>query len=419
MRLLAAWRMLGALVALSLLSACAPAASSPTTAPAKPAEAAKPAAPAPAAAASPAAAPAAAASPAVAAKPASSGANPWELPGAGLIKGPFEGEAKTLNGAGATFPAALYSKWFNEYQKLGGVSVNYQSIGSGGGIKSITDGTVDFGATDGPMTDEQLKSARGEVLHIPMALGAVVPTYNIPEIDGKDPLKLSADTLAGIFLGDISKWDDPKLKADNPTLTLPSKDIVTVHRSDGSGTTYIWVDYLSTVSPKWKSSVGTATSVNWPGGVGGKGNEGVAGEVKQNPYTIGYVELIYAVQNKLGVAQVKNQSGTFITPTLDSVTAAAAGVADTIQPDLRASIVDAKGETAYPISGFTWLLVYKDMQELPKAQAVTRLMWWATHDAQKFNAELGYAPLPAGIVSKGEEKIKSITAGGQPAFPNK
>ncbi len=338
--------------------------------------------------------------------------------GAGLIKGPFEGEAKTLNGAGATFPAALYSKWFNEYEKITGVKVNYQSIGSGGGIKSVQDATVDFGGTDGPMTEEQLKVAKGGVvLHIPTALGAVVPTYNVPE--AKTPLKFTSETLAGIFLGEIKKWNDPRLVADNPDLATVVKDIVVVHRSDGSGTTYIWVDYLSTVSEQWKTKVGRGTSVNWPVGLGGKGNEGVAGEVKQNPYAIGYVELIYAIQNKLGYGDVKNKAGKFVTPNLDSVTAAAAGIADTIAPDLRASIVNADGEKAYPISGFTWLLVYEKQTDKAKAIALTRMMWWAIHDAQRFNADLGYAPLPDGIVKKAEAKILSIKVGEAQAFPNK
>jgi phosphate transport system substrate-binding protein len=409
----------------ALLAACSGGAASTPAAPkteSKPAEASKPAAGAspvapvaqPATTSAPvAASPAAAAgaSPVAAAKPASG-------EGVGLVKGPFEGEAKTLNGAGATFPAALYSKWFNEYSKLSGVNVNYQSIGSGGGIKSIQDGTVDFGATDGPMTDEQLKAAKGgNIFHIPAALGAVVATYNIPEVSA--PLKFTSEVLAGIFLGDISKWNDPKLVADNPDLSKVNKDIVSVHRSDGSGTTYIFVDYLSTVSADWKSKIGTATSVNWPNGLGGKGNEGVAGEIKQNPYTIGYVELIYAIQNKLGVGLVKNKSGNFIEPKLDTVSAAAANIAATIAPDLRASIVDAPGADAYPISGFTWLLAYEKMEDPAKATALTRLMWWATHDAQTFNADLGYAPVPAAIVAKGDELIKKITAGGKPAFPGR
>jgi phosphate transport system substrate-binding protein len=406
----------------AVVAACG-AAATPTAAPkaaepTKPAEAAKPTAAVatkPAEPTKPAAAPAAAgatkpaAAPTTAAKPAASGA--------GLVKGPFEGEAKTLNGAGATFPAALYSKWHEEFFRLTGVKVNYQSIGSGGGIKSISDQTVDFGATDGPMTDEQLKAAKGgEVLHVPMALGAVVPTYNIPE--AKEPIKFSPETLPGIYLGMITKWNDPQLVADNPFLKDVDKDIVVVERSDGSGTTYIFVDYLSAVSPEWKQKVGVGTSVKWPVGIGGKGNEGVAGEVKQNPYAVGYVELIYALQNKLGVGHVKNQAGRFVEPKLDSVTAAAAGIGATIAPDLRASIVNAPGEAAYPISGFTWLLAYRTMTDLAKAQALTRLMWWSIYDGQKFNGELGYAPLPETIVAKGAEKIKLINVGDKIAFPH-
>ena len=343
------------------------------------------------------------------------------IPGTGLVTGPFSGEAKSLTGAGATFPAALYSKWFTEYNRLTQVEVNYQSIGSGGGIKAIQDMTADFGATDGAMTDDQLKDAKGgELFHVPMALGAVVPTYNLPELPASAKLRFSPETLVGIFLGDIKKWSDPKIKVDNPTITaLPDKEIVTVHRSDSSGTTFIFADYLSNVSPDWKSKVGTSTTVNWPNGLGGKGNEGVAGEVKQNPYTIGYVELIYATQNKLGYAQMKNKAGQFIDASLESVTAAASTVAATIAPDLRASIVNAAGDKAYPISGFTWILAYKSMKEEAKAVSLSRMLWWATHDGQKFNADLGYAPLPLEIIKKGEEKIKAITGNGKPAFPGK
>jgi len=330
----------------------------------------------------------------------------------------FEGEARTLTGAGATFPAVLYTKWFNEYEKLTKVKVNYQSIGSGGGIKSISDQTVDFGATDGPMTDEQLKAAKGgAVLHIPMALGAVVPTYNLPGV--ADQLKFTPETLAGVFIGEITQWNDPKLVADNPALARIDKNIVVVHRSDGSGTTYIWTDYLSNVSPAWQQRVGTGTSVQWPAGLGGKGNEGVSGEVKQNQYAIGYVELIYALQNKLGVGLVKNKAGTFVEPKIETMTAAAAGVADTIAPDLRASIVNAAGQNAYPISGFTWQLVYKEIPNKAKAIALTRLLWWEVHEAQKFNADLGYAPLPAGIVKRAEEQILSVTSGAERAFPGR
>ncbi|MGI8422877.1 MAG: phosphate ABC transporter substrate-binding protein PstS [Chloroflexota bacterium] len=343
------------------------------------------------------------------------------IPGNAIVVGPLSGEAKNLTGAGATFPAALYSKWFNEYHRITQVQVNYQSIGSGGGIKAIQDQTADFGGTDGPMTDEQLKAARGgEIFHIPAALGGVVATYNIPEVPATTRLRFSPDTLVGIFMGDIKKWNDPRIKADNPSASaLPDKEIVTIHRSDGSGTTYIFTDYLTAVSPAWKEKVGFSTTVNWPVGLGGKGNEGVAGEVKQNPYSIGYVELIYAKQNKLGYAQIKNKAGQFVDADLDTVSAAAAGVAATIATDLRASIVNAEGAQSYPISGFTWLLAYKEMKEVPKAVALTRMMWWATHDAQKFNGDLGYAPLPLEIINKGEQMIKAITVNGKPAFPNK
>ena len=338
---------------------------------------------------------------------------------AGIITGPFEGEAKALTGAGATFPAALYSKWFNDYNKVTQVQVNYQSIGSGGGIKAISDQTADFGATDSPMTDAQLKDAKGgDILHIPMALGAVVATYNIPGLEGTK-LKLSGDVLAAIFLGTITKWNDPKIVADNAGVKLPAEDIVSVHRSDGSGTSFVFTDYLSAVSADWKSKVGASTTVNWPGGIGGKGNEGVAGEVKQNPFSIGYVELIYAIQNKLGVASIKNKAGQWVEPSLEGVTAAAAAASGKVAPDLRVSIVEQEGEKTYPISTFTWILAYKTMADAPKAIALTRLLWWATHEGQKLTGDLGYAPLPAEIVTKGEAMIKSIQAGGKAAFPGK
>lgn len=339
--------------------------------------------------------------------------------GTGIITGPFEGEAKALTGAGATFPAALYSKWFNEYHKLTQVQVNYQSIGSGGGIKAISDQTADFGATDSPMSDTQLKDAKGgDILHVPMALGAVVATYNIPGLEGTK-LKLTGDVLSAIFLGAITKWNDPKIAADNAGVKLPAEEIVSVHRSDGSGTSFVFTDYLSSVSAEWKTKIGASTTVNWPGGIGGKGNEGVAGEVKQNPYSIGYVELIYAIQNKLGVATIRNKAGQWVDPTLEGVTAAAAAASTKVAPDLRVSIVDQDGDVVYPISTFTWVLAYKTMADAAKATAITRLLWWAMHDAQKFTGDLGYAPLPAEIVAKGEAMIKSIQAGGKPAFPGK
>jgi phosphate transport system substrate-binding protein len=342
------------------------------------------------------------------------------IPGSGLVTGPFSGEAKNLTGAGATFPAALYSKWFDTYYGLTQVRVNYQSIGSGGGIKAISDQTVDFGATDGPMTDQQLAEAKGgPIYHIPTALGAVVATYNIPEVPATTRLRFTGETLASIFLGETKKWNDPRIKADNPNAPLPDKDIVTVHRSDGSGTTFIFTDYLSNVSPRWKEQVGNSTTVNWPGGLGGRGNEGVAGEVKQNPYALGYVEYIYAKQNKLGYAEMKNKAGQWIYPDEPSVSAAAEASAGSIPPDLRASIVNATGDKSYPISGFTWILAYQNMTDQAKAVALTRLLWWGTHDAQRYNAELGYAPLPVEIIKRGEEFIRGIKVNGSPAFPGK
>jgi phosphate transport system substrate-binding protein len=404
-----------------LLAACAPAAQpAPTTAAAAPTAppAGKPttapaAAPSPAAASSPAAAPSPAAKPAASPSAAAAPAAP-----AVAITGPFPGEANNLTGAGATFPAPLYQKWFDEYVKLTHVQVNYQAIGSGGGIKGIQDKTVDFGASDAPMTDDQLQAASGgAILHIPAALGAIVPTYNIPGVSAK--LKFTGATLAGIFLGDITKWNDPKLVADNPDLANINQDIVVVHRSDGSGTSFGWTDYLSTVSPDWQQKVGKGTSVNWPVGLGGNGNPGVAGEVQQNPNSIGYVELIYAIQNKLGYGQVKNKAGQWIDASLDSVTAAAAASIQTIPPDLRFSIVDAQGPTSYPISTATWLLAYKNMTDQSKAVALTRLLWWATHEGQKFNNDLAYATVPTPLTAKSEDFIRQITVNGTPAFPGR
>ncbi|MFN0073502.1 MAG: phosphate ABC transporter substrate-binding protein PstS [Chloroflexota bacterium] len=408
------------LVATMLMSACSPAPAAsptaakpdakPTTAAAAPASpAAKTDAPSASPAAKPAGSPAAAGSPVAGAAAAS--------PSTIAVSGPFAGEAQALTGAGATFPAPLYSKWFNDYERLSSVKVNYQAIGSGGGIKAITDKTVDFGATDGPMTDDQLQAAGAPILHIPTALGAVVATYNVPELT--TPLKLSADTLAGIYLSEIKKWNDPKLVADNPALANVNKDIIVVHRSDGSGTTFIFSDYLSAVSPTWKSSVGMGTSVKWPTGIGAQGNPGVTGEVKQNPYAIGYVEQIYATQNKLGMATIKNSAGQWVEPELTGVTAAAAALSANVPADMRASIVNAPGNASYPISGFTWLLSYREIPDKAKATALTRLMWWATHDGQKQNPELGYAALPTELVVRTEAMINSITTGGQKAFPER
>ena len=321
-------------------------------------------------------------------------------------------QAQTLiNGAGATFPYPIYSKWFDEYAKIDqAVRFNYQSIGSGGGIRQISEQTVDFGATDGPMTDEQLKKAKAELFHIPTVMGAVVATYNLP---GNPKLQFAPDVLADIFFGKITKWSDPRIKALNPDAKLPDQPIVVVHRSDGSGTTFIWVDYLSKVSAEWEQRVGRGTSVKWPVGLGGKGNEGVAGQVKNTPGALGYVELAYAITNKLPVASIKNAAGKFIEPTIESTTAAAASVKD-IPADFRVSLTNAPGEKAYPIASFTWLLVYRDQPDEVKGRAITRFLWWATHEGQKYPSDLLYAPLPSQVVKQVEQKIKQITYQGKP-----
>jgi len=339
------------------------------------------------------------------------------VPGSGLVAKGVSGEAKNLTGAGATFPAVLYTKWFSEYAKKIGVQVNYQGIGSGGGIKSINDMTVDFGASDAPMADDQLAAAKGgHLLHLPMTMGAVVPTYNIPELSkAKRVLRFTADTLSGIYLGDITMWNDPKLVADNPELAKIDRYIVVVHRSDGSGTSNIWTSYLSAVSDKWAKSVGHGTSVQWPVGLGGKGNEGVAGNVKQTQYSIGYVEEAYAVQNKLPVAQVKNASGAWVDPTAKAVSAAAAGV--TLPDDLRVMMVNSANPQAWPISGFTWLLVYQQQTDPAKALALTRLLWWNLHDGQAYAESLLYVPLPADAIKKAVVLLKTITVNGAPALP--
>ena len=322
------------------------------------------------------------------------------------------GAQTLINGAGATFPYPIYSKWFDAYTKVDPEArFNYQSIGSGGGIKQISSRTVDFGASDGPMTDEQLKGAPGELFHIPTVLGADAATYNLP---GSPKLKFTPDVLADIFLGKITKWNDPRLAADNPGVSLPSTPIVVVHRSDGSGTTYIWVDYLSKVSPEWQQKVGRGTSVNWPVGLGGKGNEGVAGQVKNTPGALGYVELAYAVQNKLPVGLVKNAAGKFVEPTIESTTAAAAGAARTMPADFRVSLTNPPGDDAYPIASFTWLLVYKEQPNEIKGRAIVKFLWWMSHEGQKMAPDLHYAPLPAPIVKQIEAKIKEINYQGKP-----
>lgn len=312
----------------------------------------------------------------------------------------------TLNGAGATFPYPIYSKWFDEYHKAHqDVQINYQSIGSGGGIRQITNKTVDFGATDGPMDDAQLFAVDGKILHIPTVLGAVVPIYNVPGV--ADKLKFSGPVLADIFLGKIKNWNDPAIAALNGGVSLPSSPIVVVHRSDGSGTTFCFVDYLSKVSEEWKKKVGKGTSVNWPVGLGGKGNEGVAGTVKQTPNSIGYVELIYAKQNNISSGLVQNQAGKFVEASIDSVTAAAAAAAKKMPRDFRVSITNAAGEDAYPISTFTWLLVYEKTGGR-KGQIIKDFLTWMLDSGESFAADLGYAPLPDEVVSMVRETIKSI-----------
>ncbi|HXW97934.1 MAG TPA: phosphate ABC transporter substrate-binding protein PstS [Gemmatimonadales bacterium] len=313
-----------------------------------------------------------------------------------------------LTGAGATFPNPIYSKWFDAYHKATGVQINYQSIGSGGGIKQYTEGTVDFGASDGPMSNDQMNAVQGEVLHLPTVMGAVVLTWNLPAI-GTTPLKLDGPAIADIFLGKITKWNDARLTSLNPGVSLPNADIIVVHRSDGSGTSYIFTDYLSKVSKDWKEKVGYATSVNWPVGLGGKGNEGVTQQVKSTEGAIGYVELIYAVANQLPYAQVKNAAGTWVTPSLDGVTAAAASAKFAANTDFRVSITNAPGKDAYPISSFTWLLVRPKMKDGTKAKALHDFLnWMLTSEAQGMAKELQYAPLPTEVVALEQSRIKSL-----------
>jgi phosphate transport system substrate-binding protein len=318
-----------------------------------------------------------------------------------------------LQGAGATFPYPLYQKWLNEYGKLHpNMRIDYQSIGSGGGIKQLKEQTIDFGASDAPMKDEDLKSAPGEILHIPTVLGAVVITYNLAGVN--QPLRFSSDVVADIFLGKIKQWNDARIAADNPGVTLPASNITVVHRSDGSGTSAVFTDYLSKVSAEWKEKVGAGTSPSWPIGIGGKGNEGVTGQVKNTPSTIGYVELAYAVQNKLPVAHIKNSTGNFIEASIDAVTAAAAESAGSTPDDLRVSITNAAGAQAYPISSYTYILVYKEQRDAAKGKALVDFLWWGIHDGEAYAKDLQYAPLPADIVKRAEGKIKAITAGGTP-----
>ncbi len=317
------------------------------------------------------------------------------------------GAETLINGAGATFPYPIYSKWFSEYAKIHpDVKFNYQSIGSGGGIKQITAQTVDFGASDKPLSDAELKAAPGQLLHIPTVMGAVVVTYNLPGV-GKG-LKLTAETLTDIYMGTITKWNDPRLVKDNPGVKLPASPIVVVHRTDGSGTTAIFTSYLNSVSPAWKSKVGTGTSVSWPVGLGGKGNEGVAGQIKTTANSIGYVELAYAFENKLPYASLKNKDGHFVEPSIASTSAAAAGAAKHMPADYRTLLVNQPGKNAYPIAGFTYLLVYSHQKDAAKGKQLVDFLKWELHKGQKMAPALLYAPLPANVVKMVEKTINSI-----------
>ncbi len=323
-----------------------------------------------------------------------------------LLAIPMWGDTITLNGAGATFPYPMYSKWFSEYNKLHpDIQFNYQSIGSGGGIRQVLAGTVDFGATDGPMTDEQLAQAKTKILHIPTVLGADVPAYNIPGVT--EELKFTPELLANIFLGKITSWNDAALAKANPGVNLPNQPIIVIHRSDGSGTTYIFTDYLSKVSTDWKNQVGKGTSVKWPVGLGGKGNEGVAGMIRQMQGSIGYVELIYAVNNHIAYGSVKNAGGQFVKASLESVTAAAASV-KSMPADFRVSITNAPGKDTYPIASFTWLLIPNPSKDRAKGKIIADFLNWMVEDGQKMTADLSYAPLPEGVEAKVKETIKQV-----------
>ncbi len=330
------------------------------------------------------------------------------LAGAGMV---WADNPLSINGAGATFPYPMYSKWFDEYhKKTPNVQINYQSIGSGGGIKQVTEGTVDFGASDGPMNDDQLKAFKDKhgfsILHFPTVLGADIPTYNIPGVSAE--LNFTAEALAGIFMGRITKWNDPAIAGPNAGVKLPANDIVVVHRSDGSGTTYIWTDYLSKVSDDWKNKVGKGASVNWPVGLGGKGNEGVAGLIKQTPNSFGYIELIYAIQNNMPYGRVKNSAGAFIKADLAGVTAAAAGAAKDMPADFRVSITNAPGKAAYPISSFTWLLIPEKFSDAGKRDAIKGFVSWMLTDGQNSAEALSYAKLPKEVVAKEKQALAQV-----------
>jgi phosphate transport system substrate-binding protein len=335
------------------------------------------------------------------------------------LSGPLLAQSEIrLTGAGATFPYPVYSKWVLEYTRIRPhIEINYQSIGSGGGIRQFIDRTVDFGATDGPMADSQIALVRGNVLHIPTVLGAVVPAYNLPGVSQQ--LRFTPEVLAGIFLGQIATWSDSRIAAANPGVRLPGQEIIVVHRSDGSGTTYVWTDYLSKVSAEWAQRVGRSTAVNWPVGLGGRGNEGVASTVRRTPGAIGYVELVYALQNRIPYGLVRNRSGQFINATLESTTGAAAGAMASLgaNTDFRVSITDPQGADVYPIASYTWVLIPSQMSDQARARALLEFLWWATHEGQRYATELGYAPLPARVVELLEPRLKSVTVGGRAVLP--
>ncbi|MFQ5766384.1 MAG: phosphate ABC transporter substrate-binding protein PstS [Acidobacteriota bacterium] len=332
---------------------------------------------------------------------------------AALFLLPAAAAAQDLTGAGATFPFPIYSKWFDVYAGKTGVRINYQSIGSGGGIRQITEGTVDFGATDGPMNDEELAGVSGDLIHIPTVLGAVAVVYHLPGLAA--PLRLDADALSGIFLNTLKKWDDPRIAALNPGVSLPALPILVIHRSDGSGTTYVLSDYLSSVSPAWSQRIGKGKSLSWPTGLGAKGNEGVSGQVKQMPGAMGYVELAYARQNHLSMAEIRNRSGRFVRPTIAGTTAAAAGAAANLDEgtDFRVSIVNAEGAEAYPIASFTWLLLYREQDDPRKGKQLVDFIWWAVHEGEKYAQALDYAPIPDEMVRLIEKKLETVSSGGQ------
>ena len=341
------------------------------------------------------------------------------------IAGPFPGEANTLTGSGATFPQVLYSRWFEEYNRLTQVRINYQGTGSSAGKNAIRDGAVDFAGSDSPMNQQELDAARqrcgGTILHIPTTLGSIVLAYNIPNLTlpANTNLRLDGDTIAGIFLEQIRRWNDPRIAALNPGVNLPNQEIITVHRSDGSGTTQNFTEYLSAANEAWRNGPRAGTTVQWPGGIGANGNPGVANEVKNNPYAIGYIELAFAKQNNLSFADVRNREGQFVTPNAQSVQAAGQALAPSLPQDLRGFITNAPGAQSYPITAVTWILVCPRQTDQAKATALTRALWWALTDGQQFNAQLDYAPLPPALVARGQEFINQITVNGQRAFPGR